>query len=217
MEIFTEIFEESLKFEIKNFTKTGYRSEMFNKYAATLPNPKLAGTEDPDKAILGCAACRLYVSSLMSDRRNGAGEQQLEDSAFNMCRIATSYSIEMCRGIVRLNVEPVIFIVDSRPSLTATQMCALVLQGDCGTVDPSFSFTVNVNPGPQITQSKSIHSIRSPNDMKIIHLTDLHFDENYVEGNNAVCTNSICCRRNDGLPSNPADGGGFWGDYRVNV
>lgn len=94
-------------------------------------------------------------------------------------------------------------------------MCGMVLQGDCGAPDPFFAFTVDISPGQPITQPKSIATPRSPGDMKIIHITDMHFDENYVEGNLATCINPICCRRNDGPAGNPADGGGFWGDYRV--
>lgn len=114
-----------------------------------------------------------------------------------------------------INMNTMVHIVDARPSLTATQMCGLVLQGDCGPIDPSFAFTVNVNPGPTITQPKSFPTPRAPNDLKIVHITDMHYDENYVEGNLAACSNSICCRRNDGVASNPADGAWFWGDYRV--
>lgn len=114
-----------------------------------------------------------------------------------------------------INMNTMVHIVDARPSLTATQMCGLVLQGDCGPIDPSFAFTVNVNPGPTITQPKSFPTPRAPNDLKIVHITDMHYDENFVEGNLATCSNSICCRRNDGVASNPADGAWFWGDYRV--
>lgn len=121
----------------------------------------------------------------------------------------------MCRGLINLNVEPMIYIVDSRPSLTANQICGLVLQGQCGALDQMFSFSLSISPGQPINAPKTVASPWSPNDMKIVHISDVHFDENYVEGNNAVCSNSVCCRRNDGLPTNPANGGGFWGDYRV--
>lgn len=168
-----------------------------------------------EKAVLGCLACRTYLASLIRDRRNGATQQQLANSAVNMCMIVTDFSLEVCQGVVDLNVEALVYIIDARPTLSATNVCSIVLQGECGTLDSSFSFTVNVNQGPQITQSKSVASPRTPADLKIIHLTDLHYDENYMEGALGNCVNPVCCRRADGIPSNPADRAGFWGDYRV--
>jgi hypothetical protein len=160
-------------------------------------------------------ACRTYLATLIRDRRNGASEEQLAASAINMCGIVTSFTPEVCVGVVNLNVESLVYIIDARPSLTATNVCSMVLQGECGTIDPSFAFTVNVNAGPQITQPKSVASPRSPGDMKIVHVTDLHYDPNYLEGSLGNCVNPVCCRRKDGIPSNPADRAGHWGDYRV--
>lgn len=154
------------------------------------------------------------MASLLSDRRNGAPAEELADSAFGMCRLVTDFSEEVCRGVINLNLDPMMYIVDARPTLTATQMCGLVLQGECGNLDPMFDFSVNVSPGQPITQSKSFHIPRSPNDMKIIQVTDLHYDENYVVGNNVNCGDPICCRTRNG-PGAPGAQGGFWGDYRV--
>lgn len=167
----------------------------------------------PDQAILTCTACRVYVASLLADHRNGAPPEQLADSAINMCRIVSPFPEAVCSGVINLNLETMIYIVDSRPTLTATQMCGLVLQGECGALDPMFSFTLAINPGPPVTQAKSVHTPRSPNDYKIVHITDLHFDENYLAGGSNNCPNPICCRVRDGLTSNPNDAAGVWGDF----
>lgn len=151
----------------------------------------------------------------MRDRRNGASEQDLANTAFTICGLITSFTPEICRGVINSNVEALVYIMDSRPSLTATQFCGFVLQGECGTLDPSFSFTVNVNHGSSITQPKSVSAPRTSDELKIIHLTDIHYDENYVAGSLGNCQNPVCCRRADGIASNPADAAGIWGDYRV--
>jgi sphingomyelin phosphodiesterase len=69
-----------------------------------------------------------------------------------------------------------IFVVDERPTLTANQMCSLVLQPECGDPDPMFDFSINVSPGPPITGPKSGSTPRNPNEIKIIHITDPHYD-----------------------------------------
>lgn len=67
-------------------------------------------------------------------------------------------------------------IIDARPELTAHQMCSMVLQGECGDPDPVFMFNINVSPGPPITESKSGSTPRNPNEMRILHFTDPHYD-----------------------------------------
>lgn len=55
-------------------------------------------------------------------------------------------------------------------------MCSMVLQGECGDPDPVFNFNINVSPGPPITESKSGSTPRNPNEMRILHFTDIHYD-----------------------------------------
>ena len=37
--------------------------------------------------------------------------------------------------------------------------------------------------------------------LRLLHLTDLHFDPAYTEGVNAECGEPLCCRADDGQPS----------------
>lgn len=55
---------------------------------------------------------------------------------------------------------------------------------------------------------------RNANELKIIHLTDLHFDPRYLEGGWAICPEIVCCREDRGIAPNPAERAGRWGDYR---
>lgn len=213
--------EKGIMRDIKTFTETGYKSPMLELFIKMTPYDSTMAIKEvddylPDQAIIGCLACRTYLAVLIRDRLNGATEQELMDSATNICGIVTPFGETVCRGLVELNVESLIFIIDSRPTLTATQICSLILQGECGAVDPMFAFNVNVSPGQPINQPKSVFTPRSPDDLKIIHLTDMHYDPHYLEGSVAGgCINPVCCRRGDGPAPIPSDGAGFWGDYRV--
>ncbi len=48
----------------------------------------------------------------------------------------------------------------------------------------------------------------------MLHLSDTHFDPYYTEGSNAACSEPLCCRSTDGIPSVATNGAGRWGDYR---
>ncbi|KAF2363498.1 Calcineurin-like phosphoesterase domain ApaH type [Trinorchestia longiramus] len=50
--------------------------------------------------------------------------------------------------------------------------------------------------------------------LKMLHLTDLHYDPKYLAGSNAECGAPICCQVDSGNPRNPAAAAGKWGDYR---
>jgi hypothetical protein len=52
----------------------------------------------------------------------------------------------------------------------------MVLAPDCGDPDPVFDFTINVSQGPPITGPKSGSTPRNANEIKILHLTDPHYD-----------------------------------------
>jgi sphingomyelin phosphodiesterase len=212
--------EDTIVQDIRNYTTTGHRTKLFEEWVKMAKMDKEffnVETEDlePEQAVIGCAACRTVVAAMMFDRRNnGAHQDDLADTAVNLCGVLTDFSPPVCRGTIDMFTESVVYIVDSRPSLTATQMCSFVLQGECGGPDPVFNFEINVSPGPPVTQSKSVSAPRSPDELVIIHFTDIHIDENYLVNGWGNCGNPVCCRRNDGMPSNPADAAGFWGDFR---
>ena len=48
----------------------------------------------------------------------------------------------------------------------------------------------------------------------MLHLTDIHWDMLYAPGSKAKCGEPLCCRAVHGFADNPADGAGYWGDYR---
>ena len=50
--------------------------------------------------------------------------------------------------------------------------------------------------------------------LKVLHLTDVHWDPEYQEGSNANCREPLCCRATSGKVSVPGDKAGYWGDYR---
>ncbi|KAI5640562.1 calcineurin-like phosphoesterase domain-containing protein [Phthorimaea operculella] len=50
--------------------------------------------------------------------------------------------------------------------------------------------------------------------IKVLQLSDTHFDPYYEEGANADCNEPLCCRPTSGPVLKPGDGAGRWGDYR---
>ena len=51
--------------------------------------------------------------------------------------------------------------------------------------------------------------------LKVLQISDVHWDPEYVEGSNAVCGEPLCCRPSSGNLSDPSHAAGYWGDYRT--
>lgn len=47
--------------------------------------------------------------------------------------------------------------------------------------------------------------------MRILHLSDIHLDTHYKVDSNAACSEPLCCRTSDGMPSTSAGRAGYWG------
>ena len=48
--------------------------------------------------------------------------------------------------------------------------------------------------------------------MKVLHLADIHWDPEYMEGSNSVCGEPLCCRADSPKLGSGEHYAGFWGD-----
>jgi hypothetical protein len=180
-------FAEQFVEHYSNYTVYGVRSRELENMLQMMQLPAIVGRAEleefpPEAAIMSCVACRSTFAVMLQQFRSGQRtREQLKDDAVGLCNQLTTYGMVVCVGVVELNADIFFHIIEARPSLTANHMCSLVLQGECGDPDPSFQFTVNVSPGPAITQSKSGSTPRNANELRILHFSDPHYDVSLVD------------------------------------
>jgi hypothetical protein len=202
---------------MKNYIENGKRSDEFNKVVETVKEEGFSKSSISDDArivlpTLRCIACRGTLAYLLTRRRMGDSRDNLAWSAIKICRLATSFSQEVCEGLVNINIDTILFVIDSRPKITQKSICALFLQKECGELDESLNFHLNIAPmSSKSTKPNSIKRSTSQT-IKVIQFTDLHFDPEYVVGGNANCNDPLCCRKES--ISNDSVKAGYWGDYR---
>lgn len=114
-------------------------------------------------------------------------------------------------------------------------VCGMLIQTEnCGFSDPDlleWSITPSTVPKPPVTEPvlPPVYQIicvigeflqncfrlqqGSPT-VKVLHLSDLHWDPDYLEGTNTQCGDPICCQLSSGPLVNATDAAGFWGDRR---
>ncbi|XP_058823057.1 sphingomyelin phosphodiesterase 1-like [Topomyia yanbarensis] len=134
------------------------------------------------------------------------------------------YSLKpyVCDGLIELNADMILYMLEHLEVLpTARRVCEIAYQGEDCVVSGSDILAdrypkVNVSLSDKVLKSSkksSSHSNQDP--LVIVHLTDIHFDPDYVVGVNAECGSEACCRPVPGLvQADSTNAAGFWGDYR---
>lgn len=147
-------------------------------------------------------------------RVNGTSIEELSAIALDLCVTLQIQPEVVCQGLIELNVATFIYIIDERPQLTAQTMCGLILQSEnCVIVDEDFlEFSIDIDTnGSPIQGHKGGPGGRRDDDLNIYHISDVHFDPDYVIGSKAVCDEPVCCRT--GIPDSPVNATQKWGGW----
>lgn len=109
----------------------------------------------------------------------------------------------------------VLYIVDNKKNLTGKRICAILYQFE-NCKDPDMEkWSVEIPPRAYGEPKGLENGTAGKVPLRILHLTDIHYDPNYLPGSNANCyEKEICCERESTMKPNgsyvPA---GYWGDY----
>lgn len=106
-----------------------------------------------------------------------------------------------------------VYIMDNTPGLDGALTVATVMQDFHCKSEKLANWTIDLPEKPQNIKNPAARSAKS-DPIKIVHLTDIHYDPEYLVGGVANCHEPFCCRAELGLATNTADAAGRWGDYR---
>ncbi|XP_055686656.1 sphingomyelin phosphodiesterase-like [Lutzomyia longipalpis] len=210
--------------ELEEHRKTGIETPIMKTLLKAFEVPKeLLKFEGPEVPIprddAMCALCSSVFGNFI-DRRRIEGQSRDEIAAFakEFCAALQIFPPRVCDGAVELNADIVVHIIDNRPQIDESHLCAFVFQNlNCPADMSGFEWSINIDPNkPPLTGDKDQSVPNSPNDIKIVQVSDPHYDPNYQEGTSAVCGEPVCCRSDQPLPpgSPASDAAGYWGDLR---
>ncbi|XP_012143489.2 sphingomyelin phosphodiesterase 1 isoform X1 [Megachile rotundata] len=163
-----------------------------------------------EKAKSICTICEGIFKTFINFRRQGKSDEFIENSVINLCTLLNIQTKRVCEGAVRLNMPIILHIVDSRENLTANTICGTILESkSCPLKDPEFKWN--------ITLSNDAATIIPDNEteekMKIVQITDIHYDPLYEPNGNANCKEPVCCRKGQNTTGTTSLAG-YWGDYQ---
>ncbi|KAL1467287.1 hypothetical protein MTO96_026222 [Rhipicephalus appendiculatus] len=125
-------------------------------------------------------------------------------------RVATTSSL----------LDELFYIAENRKAPRA-ETCSVLFGSICGPLTSEVhNWTIHISvPSKSRAHEDSQHNSMEDNSeednvekgVKVLHISDTHYDPEYSPGSNAVCDDPVCCRKNNGLPKSAADRAGRWG------
>lgn len=212
--------------EFAQYQISGKRSTNFEQLLDLINSPDVVialdemPTSKNPKMCLTCLSATQTFLDIYTQQHNRE-KSKLVDVAQQICHLYTLKSY-VCDGLVSLNADMMMYILSNMTELpSAERVCEIAYQGEyC--VTPTSTVLTDRYPKVKITPSnKELQTSKqstvyfSDKTWTIIHLTDIHYDPDYVVGINADCQAGACCRHVPDLgPATKANAAGFWGDYR---
>jgi 3',5'-cyclic AMP phosphodiesterase CpdA len=217
---FKNFNESDLNRQMNNFLSTNQKSHYFDVLLAASQKGNLYAGYIPTKQGLGeakpvqCGGCKLYFNKLIKGfRSNPSLINDIIAQVNNLCAVVNPRTV--CEKTMAINKDTIIAVLNTDTTLTGDVICGFFVPG-CGKVTAS-NININIDPSTEsITASKSTSYPReSESEIKILHLSDIHYDPDYLPGATTTCGAIICCQAESGTVLNPADKAGYWGDYRA--
>lgn len=170
-----------------------------------------------------CTTCRATVNVIARTFRDEDGELNGPDNkpivkkiVLDICQRLNIQTQEVCGELFESHWNIAEYIIKNTV-IDSREMCGLFMQfGFCNTgTHPDYEWSLDVdNTGGAVTAPKSNIPAKSANDLKILHLTDIHHDPMYVPGSLAECDEPMCCQRHSDVAQGTSKAAGYWGDYR---
>lgn len=179
-----------------------------NAYIGTTPTKEVHAVEDD----IVCGLCYLAANFIILERRKGMPRLHLKNEVAQLCQVFKIESDITCDGVVELNIDVMLYIIDNNVNVTGSRVCDILLQSSCNSTE--FEWTVDIPEG----QSPSRPEPVGDSTFKILHVSDIHMDPLYTQGKVKSCNEPLCCQvdQEDG-DSNTGNVCGYWSSYGNDV
>lgn len=167
-----------------------------------------------------CTTCRIAVHIIVWVLRTAVSNEQaaeLAKKAFTyFCSSVQIQTAPVCEGLFNLN-WPILYFILMNTNISPKTICGFLPIQFCRFDQPGFNWILNIdNSKWPLLAPKADVPRKTPFDLNILHLTDIHNDPEYMAGSWADCKEPMCCRASStvaGKESNQSRAG-YWGDYR---
>uniref|UniRef100_T1IYT3 Saposin B-type domain-containing protein n=1 Tax=Strigamia maritima TaxID=126957 RepID=T1IYT3_STRMM len=168
--------------------------------------------ETSSMSSVSCFVCKWGIGILRYLLAAGATENDIASKVETFCIDLHIESERVCKGVVETFKHEILHVL-AKTNFTLIEICAVIVGESCGESTPDLNWTVSFTPVPK----PPVVNVPLPKPgapvLRVLHLSDTHFDMYYKEGADAECGEPLCCRMGDKI-MNGSRAAGKWGDYR---
>lgn len=159
-----------------------------------------------------CARCSVVINDLIQFRRSGANRTSIVEYLTDLCISIIGYLPSVCKTFSEIETDVIIYIIDNK-NIKPEEVCGVYYQYS-GCINPSAKkWVIDIPPHKAEFEVKVDQSSKNP--LNFVQITDVHYDPLYKAGSNAKCDLPLCCEERNGIPVDPLNAAGTYGDYRV--
>ena len=124
---------------------------------------------ETDTAI--CTICQGTVKTVMTMRRKGMSLEDIGKKITKLCVRMNIQNERVCKGVIKLNLPIIAYIVDSKPTLTASTVCGVVLESkSCPLTDSQYDWNIEIDNHTDVL----ITDNDTNEQVNILQITDFH-------------------------------------------
>uniref|UniRef100_A0A915KH99 Saposin B-type domain-containing protein n=1 Tax=Romanomermis culicivorax TaxID=13658 RepID=A0A915KH99_ROMCU len=181
-----------------------------------------------------CFICKLVSVEMLHIYSKSSTKDCLSTLIIDFCELLQIEELSVCSSLVHQFTDEVLYVA-GQLLLKPDQFCGFILPNTCGNAYDPMHSTWNVSlpniPKPPVQESvlpqveKTDQKIQvfcflelTPDapKLRVLQLTDIHYDPLYKPETNAICDDPLCCRKvqsnlRNGISSDKFEPAGFWG------
>uniref|UniRef100_A0A1I7T0R0 Sphingomyelin phosphodiesterase n=1 Tax=Caenorhabditis tropicalis TaxID=1561998 RepID=A0A1I7T0R0_9PELO len=155
---------------------------------------------EPENRKMSCIFCTFAVDGVQALIAQNSTDDEVAEFLVNLCDLFDVEQPHVCKNIIYAFKDEVVFVLE-RSVFTPEEICGAFI-ANCGHSDKPLTHMWNITipggkppirPWPKILDNKPTY--------KVLHLSDIHIDHQYVVGTEAYCqldsalgTYAMCCR-----------------------
>ncbi|KAI4503369.1 hypothetical protein M0802_001591 [Mischocyttarus mexicanus] len=212
----TDIDVTSMVEEITKWVDSGEETELFKKLIKLLSIPDELQFVDwrtytGSNSIGICTICKSTLQTFIKYRKDGMSDDNIAKKVIKLCVAFNFQNERVCSGAIKLNLPIIAHILDVKQDLNASDICGIVLESQsCPLNAEKYEWSIPIDH-INIDQISSKNA--SDETLKIIQITDIHYDPKYEPNGNPLCKEPTCCRKGQNITNCSNKLAGFWGDY----
>jgi len=143
--------------------------------------------------FLICTMCKTGIvtgNKLLNELHTS--DREMKSLMIYICIQFNLFPKHVCRGMINLVGDEILFILKKTKN-SPSQVCGMFLPQQCSD-SPLPPWTIKL-PTPSVKTPEPLTSPKTRGKVKILHVTDLHVDDEYEEGSDVNCPYPLCCRK----------------------